>query len=151
MTERATPRWLDVLWLIFLGGLALIPPIGELHKQLLLLSIGVFQLLESRIIQSAGRGGPIYVVVIKIGLATILLNHTGDATAILSPYYPIYYLPVMTAALSGGAGWKKASSTFRAMGAAAELPCPAFSTSTATAMRGASAGAKQMKRAWSLP
>jgi len=102
MTERATPRWLDVLWLIFLGGLALVPPVGELHKQLLLLSIGAFQLLESRIIQSAGRGGPIYVVVIKIGLATILLNHTGDATAILSPYYPIYYLPVMTAALYFG-------------------------------------------------
>src|SRR6266700_1671513 len=102
MTERATPRWLDVLWLIFLGGLALIPPVGELHKQLLLLSIGTFQLLENRIIQLVGKGGPIYVVVIKIGLATILINHTGDAAAILSPYYPIYYLPVMTAALYFG-------------------------------------------------
>ena len=47
MTERATPRWLDVLWLIFLGGLALVPPVAELHKQLILLIIGIFQLLET--------------------------------------------------------------------------------------------------------
>jgi hypothetical protein len=42
MRERATPRWIDVLWLIFLGGLALIPPVGEWHKQIILLIIGLF-------------------------------------------------------------------------------------------------------------
>ena len=54
MTERATPRWLDVLWLIFLGGLALIPPVAELHKQLILLIIGISQLLETQFVRRAG-------------------------------------------------------------------------------------------------
>ena len=102
MTERATPRWLDVLWLIFLGGLALIPPVGELHKQLILLIIGIFQLLENRFVRVAGKPGPAFAVLIKITLATVLINHTGDPAAINSDYYPIYYLPVMTAAMYFG-------------------------------------------------
>jgi two-component system sensor histidine kinase HydH len=102
MTERATPRWLDVLWLIFLGGLALIPPVSELHKQLFLLIIGIFQLLENQFIRLTGKPGPAMVVLIKIVLATVLINHTGDQVAINSGYYPIYYLPVMTAAMYFG-------------------------------------------------
>lgn len=99
MTERATPRWLDLLWLIFLGGLALIPPVAEVHKQLFLLIIGIFQLLENQFIRVAGKSGPAIVVLIKIVLATLLINHTGDPAAINSGYYPIFYLPVMTAAM----------------------------------------------------
>jgi two-component system, NtrC family, sensor histidine kinase HydH len=102
MNERATPRWLDVLWLIFLGGLALIPPIAELHKQLILLIIGITQLLENRFVQLAGKPGPALAVMIKITLATVLINHTGEGAAINSDYYPIYYLPVMTAAMYFG-------------------------------------------------
>jgi two-component system, NtrC family, sensor histidine kinase HydH len=102
MTERATPRWLDILWLIFLGGLALIPPVAELHKQLILLIIGISQLLEAQFIRLAGKPGPAMAVLIKIVLATILINHTGDPAAINSGYYPIYYLPVMTAAMYFG-------------------------------------------------
>ncbi len=101
MKERATPRWLDVLWLLFLGGLALQPP-PELHKDIILLIIGVTQLLENRFIQLSGKPGPTMVVLIKIVLATILINHTGDPAAINSDYYPIYYLPVMTAAMYFG-------------------------------------------------
>jgi len=41
-----------------------------------------------------GRG---FVVLLKILLATALLDHTGEL-AINSGYYPIYYLPVVTAA-----------------------------------------------------
>jgi two-component system sensor histidine kinase HydH len=102
MTERATPRWLDALWLVFLGGLALIPPVGEWHKQIILLIIGLFQLLENRFVRLAGKPGPAMAVLIKIVLATVLLNHTGDPAAINSDYYPIYYLPVMTAAMYFG-------------------------------------------------
>ncbi len=102
MSERATPRWLDVLWLIFVGGLALIPPIAEIHKQLILLIIGITQLLENRFVRLAGKPGPGIVVLIKIVLATVLINHTGDPAAINSDYYPIYYLPVMTAAMYFG-------------------------------------------------
>jgi two-component system, NtrC family, sensor histidine kinase HydH len=102
MKERATPRWLDVLWLLFLGGLALIPPVAEVHKQLFLLIIGIFQLLENRFVQLAGKPGPSLAVLIKTVLATVLINHTGDPAAINSDYYPIYYLPVMTAAMYFG-------------------------------------------------
>jgi two-component system sensor histidine kinase HydH len=102
MKERATPRWLDILWLLFLVGLALLPPVGELHKQLILLIIGITQLVENQFVQLAGKRGPAYVIAIKITLATVLINHTNDPTAILSDYYPIYYLPVMTAAMYYG-------------------------------------------------
>src|ERR1041385_7565395 len=102
MTERATPRWLDLLWLIFLGGLALLPPVEEAHKQIILLIIGIFQLLENSFVRVAGKPGPALAVMIKITLATVLINHTGDPAAINSDYYPIYYLPVMTAAMYFG-------------------------------------------------
>src|SRR4029077_1066084 len=94
----------DVLWLIFLGGLALIPPVGELHKQLILLIIGIYQLLENQFLRLRGKPGPAMAVLIKIALATVLINHTGEpaGAAINSDYYPIYYLPVMTAAMYFG-------------------------------------------------
>ena len=38
--KHSTIRWMDVLWLIFLLGLAALPPVGERHKQLALLAIG---------------------------------------------------------------------------------------------------------------
>jgi two-component system, NtrC family, sensor histidine kinase HydH len=102
MKERATPRWIDILWLFFLGGLALIPPVGEWHKQIILLIIGIFQLLENRFVLGAGKPGTSLAVLIKIVLATVLINHTGDPAAINSDYYPIFYLPVMTAAMYYG-------------------------------------------------
>lgn len=107
--ERATPRWpLDLFWLLFLLALALLPPIAELHKQEILVLVGAFQLLESRFIGLLPRRGPSYAVLIKIGLATLLLSHSVPAGAdiidvgINSSYYPIYYLPVMTAAMYFG-------------------------------------------------
>lgn len=107
--ERAAARWpLDLFWVLFLIALALLPPINEYHKQIILSLIGVFQLLESRFIAAMPRRGPAYAVIVKIGLATLLLSHTtpgGESiveVAINSSYYPIYYLPVMTAAMYFG-------------------------------------------------
>src|SRR6201988_2247044 len=99
--KRATFDWLDILWLLFLLALALLPPIHEIHKQVILLAIGVFQLLEGRLVAWLPKRGPAYSVVIKILLATLLLDHTGDI-GINSNYYPIYYLPVVTAAVYFG-------------------------------------------------
>ena len=48
--------WMDVLWLLFLLGLALLPPVGEIHKQLILLAIGVLQLFEGRLVNQVPRG-----------------------------------------------------------------------------------------------
>lgn len=92
---------MDVLWLIFLLGLAALPPVQERHKQLALLAIGVVQLAESRIIANWPRTGPSAVVLVKILLATLLINHTGEL-GINSSYYPIYYVPIVTAAIHFG-------------------------------------------------
>jgi len=100
--KRATPLWVDLLWLIFLGGLAVLPPVAELHKQAILIAIGVFQLLEDRVLQLAGETrGRVVVVLAKLVLATLLINHTRDL-AISSSYWPIFLLPIMTAAMHFG-------------------------------------------------
>src|SRR5436305_169566 len=95
--KRTNLNWMDVLWLLFLLGLALIPPVKELHKQLLLLAFGVTQLLEGWVIAQLPKRGALYIVLIKVGLAALLLNHTGEV-AINSSYWPIYFLPIVTAA-----------------------------------------------------
>ena len=94
-------NWLDVLWLIFLLGLAVLPPLWERHKQLTLLAIGIVQLSESRIIARWPQRGRSGVVLLKILLATLLINHTGELS-INSSYYPIYYIPIVTAAIYFG-------------------------------------------------
>ena len=95
--RRRWLNWMDLLWLVFLAGLAVLPPVAELHKQLILLAIGVLQLVESRIIAWQPRRGRSYVVLLKLALATLLLSHTGEL-GINSGYYPILFLPVVTAA-----------------------------------------------------
>lgn len=102
MAEPARDRfaWMDLLWLAFLGGLAVLQPVFEIHKQLTLVAIGLFQIFEGRFLVWGGpRRGPAYAVIIKIGLATLLIAHTGE---IFSSYYLIYYLPVVTAAMYFG-------------------------------------------------
>ena len=94
-------KWMDVLWLVFLLGLAVLPPVGERHKQLALLAIGIVQLAEGRIIANWPRYGRAVVVLVKIILATLLINHTGEL-GINSSYYPIYYVPIVTAAIYFG-------------------------------------------------
>jgi two-component system sensor histidine kinase HydH len=101
-------RWIDFVGLIFLLGLAVLPPFTEIHKQLTLLAIGVFQIFESRLILWRPGRGRAYSVLIKILLATLLLGHTGTV-GINSNYWPIYFLPVVTAAVYfgpfGALGW----------------------------------------------
>lgn len=99
--ERKRIEWLDVVWLLFLAGLAVLPPVREIHKQLTLLAFGVLQLTESRILARDPRNGRHFIVLAKLLLATLLIAHTGGPE-INSSYYPIYYLPVVTAALYFG-------------------------------------------------
>jgi signal transduction histidine kinase len=93
--------WIDLIWLIFLGGLAFLPPVDEIHKQLILFAIFVVQLLEGWLIARLPKRGPAYSVLLKILLGTLLLDHTGDF-GINSTYYPIYFLPVVSAAIYFG-------------------------------------------------
>jgi two-component system, NtrC family, sensor histidine kinase HydH len=96
-------KWMDLLWLAFLAALAVLPPIREPHKQLILLAIGILQLTEGRLIAAIPRRGRSYVVLLKILLSALLLSHTSQL-GINSSYYPIFYLPVVTAAVYFGPG-----------------------------------------------
>ncbi len=101
--ERSTAPWLDLLWLLFLAGLAILPPINEPHKQIILLLLGVFQLLERAFIQhSLQRWGPTIAVLAKLVLATELISHTRDVAPIISSYWPVFFVPVTTAAIYFG-------------------------------------------------
>jgi two-component system sensor histidine kinase HydH len=93
--------WVDLIWLVFLGGLAILPPVNEIHKQLILLAIVVYQIFEGWVVAHLPKRGPAYSVIVKILLATLLLDHTGDF-GINSSYYPIYFLPVVSAAIYFG-------------------------------------------------
>jgi two-component system, NtrC family, sensor histidine kinase HydH len=99
--KRRSVDWLDVASVLFLAGLAVLPPLREIHKQLTLLAIAVVQILEGRLIARLPRSGPSYAVLLKLLLATLLLDHTGEV-GINSSYYPIYYLPIVTAAVYFG-------------------------------------------------
>ena len=99
--ERPAISWIDLLWLLFLGGLAALPPVDEIHKQLILLWIVIVQLFEGWIIGRMPKRGPAYIVIVKILLATLLLDHTGGL-GINSNYYPIFFLPVVSAAIYFG-------------------------------------------------
>jgi signal transduction histidine kinase len=94
-------NWIDLIWLVFLGGLALLPPLDEIHKQLILFAILVVQLLEGWVVARLPARGPAYSVLLKILLATLLLDHTGEI-GINSSYFPIYFLPVVSAAIYFG-------------------------------------------------
>lgn len=99
--EGSAITWIDFLWLVFLGGLALLPPLTEVHKQLIILAIVIVQLFEGWLVHRLPKRGPAYIIIIKILLATLLLDHTGEM-GINSPYYPIYFLPVVSAAIYFG-------------------------------------------------
>src|SRR6202167_1233246 len=99
MNEQNRPaiNWMDVLWLLFLAGLAALPPVREIHKQLTLLAIGVVQFSEGWILARVPRRGAAYIVLLKIALATLLIDHTGELS-INSSYWPVYFFPAVTAA-----------------------------------------------------
>jgi two-component system, NtrC family, sensor histidine kinase HydH len=95
--KRPAINWMDGLLLLFLAVLAALPPRAEIHKQLILLAIGIVQVSEGWLLARAQRRGAAYIVLLKIGLATLLIDHTGEV-GINSSYYPIFYVPIVTAA-----------------------------------------------------
>ena len=46
---------MDALWLLFLGALALLPPVKEIHKQEILLAFGVIQFAEGWLVTRLPR------------------------------------------------------------------------------------------------
>ncbi len=103
MKQRHSFAWMDLLWVFFLVGLAALPPSGqapepepEFHKYLILFAIGLLQIFEHRFLESLPKRGRLYIVLLKICLGSLLVDHTGG---IDSSYYLIYFLPVVTAAM----------------------------------------------------
>jgi two-component system, NtrC family, sensor histidine kinase HydH len=97
--KRIKFAWMDVLLVVFLASLAVLYPVSEIHAQLILLAIGFFQVFERSFIGVAGPRGEKYSILVKIGLASLLITHTGG---IHSSFYLIYYVPVVTAAMYSG-------------------------------------------------
>src|SRR6201998_31701 len=122
--RRPTIMWMDLVWLGLLAMLALLPPIREIHQQAILLAFGVIQLGESWLLGRIPKRGAIYLVLMKIALATMLVDHTGDV-AINSYYYPIYFLPAVTAAEYFGP-WAPLAWTALASGAYCSYLYPAL-------------------------
>ena len=89
---------MDLLWLAFLGGLAALPPRLEIHKQLILIAIGAFQIFEHRFLEWIPARGRSYSVILKILLASLLVDHSGGIQSYYD-YYLIYFVPVATAAM----------------------------------------------------
>src|ERR1022692_960342 len=121
--NRLDAAWL-IIWLLFLLGLAVLPPQLEWHKQLILLAIGIVQLLETKLISRFPTRGVFYVILLKIVLATLLIDHTGEV-GINSSYWPIYFVPVVTAALYCGP-WMTLLWTLFASGAYCSYLYPAM-------------------------
>src|SRR5260370_29685289 len=124
--SRARLGWLDLLWLVFLGGLAILPPIFEIHKQLVLLAIGAFQIFEHVILRGVRprlRGEA--SVLLKILLATLLVAHSGDPLPINSSYYLIYFQPIISAPTLFGS-WATLLWTARASAAYCSFLFPAL-------------------------
>ncbi len=111
MDESVQSRFnrLDLLWLAFLIGLAVLPPVREVHKQLVLAAIATIQLLERDFLVRWPKTGRSLVVLLKTSLATLLIAHTASGPSINSSYWPIYFVPVVTAAMYFGVratlGW----------------------------------------------
>ena len=123
-SKRLHVSWLDIFWLVFLAGLAIIPPVREIHKQLTLLAFAIVQISEGTLIERWPNLGRSLTVLLKILLATILINHTGEETAINSDYFPIYFVPVATAAAYFGT-WATLAWTFLASAAYCSYLYPA--------------------------
>jgi len=103
MKQRHGFAWMDLLWVIFLVGLAALPPIEQVpelepafHKYLILIAIGLLQIFEHRILELLPKRGHVHIVLLKIALGSLLVDHTFG---IRSSYYLIYLLPVVTAAM----------------------------------------------------
>ena len=127
--ERRTLAWIDLVWLAFLFGLALLQPLFEIHKQITLLALGVFQIVEHRFLVWVPARGRAYSVITKILLASLVVNCTGG---INSSYYLIYFLPVVTAAMFYGA-WGTLAWTALASAAYCSYLIPALAVYELTA------------------
>ncbi len=89
----------DIVWLLLFAALAIFGPEHTPEAMILLCSLAIFQIVESRIPALATDQGNIISILIKLLLAYLLVGYTH---AIESGYYFILLLPVVSAATSLG-------------------------------------------------
>ncbi len=93
-----TVRGTDVLWLLFLVGLAalgLTRPDRSLLEPVALLALGVVQIAEGRLGWADSPGPSIWAISGKLALCYLLIWETGG---IESSYYLIFLLPIVSGA-----------------------------------------------------
>jgi len=93
-----TVRGTDVLWLLFLVGLAalgLTRPERSLLEPVALLALGVVQIAEGRLGWADSPGPSMWAIGFKLALCYLLIWETGG---IESSYYLIFLLPIVSGA-----------------------------------------------------
>ena len=99
-------RWLsfvrpqDLVWLLLCAGLAALGPERNTPEVVILSSLAIFQVLESKIRVLSTPRGHILSILVKLGLGYLLIGFTGG---VASSYYLILLLPIMSAATTLGA------------------------------------------------
>jgi two-component system sensor histidine kinase HydH len=85
----------DIAWLLLLALLGVLQQDRNYSADLVLISIGLFQVVEPRIAFFATRRGQIWALAIKLVLCYLLI---GYSHAINSNFYDILLLPIISAA-----------------------------------------------------
>ncbi len=85
----------DFAWLLFVAALIATTPETNYNATILLIVIGAFQIVEPRLKPFSSRSGQIASLVLKLLFSYLLVGYTHT---IFSPYYPIFLIPVVSAA-----------------------------------------------------
>lgn len=90
-----TFRVQDFAWVLFIAALIASAPETNYDLQILLVLLGVFQIAEPRIRMFASTRGQVASIVLKMVFCYLLIGYTHG---IASPYHPILFVPVVSAA-----------------------------------------------------
>lgn len=85
----------DFAWVLFIIALIASAPETNYNLQILLVLLGVFQIAEPRFPVFSSRRGQVASIVLKMVFCYLLIGYTHGIT---SPYHPILFVPVISAA-----------------------------------------------------
>ena len=85
----------DFAWLLFVAVLVATTPETNYNATILLVVIGVFQIIEPRLLLFSSRRGQIASIILKLILSYLLVGYTHG---IDSYYYAIFLIPVVSTA-----------------------------------------------------
>lgn len=117
-TRPGGPTWLrgqDLAWLLLFSALAVVSPQATAEEIAILAGLAVVQLAAPRLAALETPKARNILIAVKLGLGFLLIGVTGG---ILSSYYPILLLPVVSAATTLGPG---GTALVTVLGAAAYL------------------------------